>query len=335
MGTPLPTNQIMNGLRRGTEFMMYPGVDFIADKSVQHINRPTLEYNVVMGNVTMGDYYILRAVYELGYATTSALLAKLLVEQRRNPDIAFPFKDYASLRSRLEFLTGLGLMFCYTYVDRTGAHQYIYFCSNEGWRAYKNQLQALTKYDNNRVYESPFEIFRKVCANAVLCAFGESVKCISVIGACEAMYREDNRDKKAYLYGRATVEDGDKKARYIIEPVHFVTNEKILSTEENRRRISERLTQLEAVVNYYNTREKDAIDTYLILVVENEPGLRELVNIVKEKNISFYTERCLYTNEYVVTRSAAGKVEKAMLGMSVKDRQISFSHRELVIDLEE
>ena len=127
MGKPLPTNQILSGFQRGTEFMMYPGVDFKADKSVQSVNRMNLEYNVVMGNIVDGDYYILRAVYELGYATTSALLAKLLVEKRRNPEMEMPFKDYASLRARLEFLTGFGLLFCYTYVDRTDTYQYIYF----------------------------------------------------------------------------------------------------------------------------------------------------------------------------------------------------------------
>lgn len=338
MGEPLTTSQaqILKGFRRGTEFMMYPGVAFKADKSVQNINRSSLEYNVVMGNIMEGDYYILRAIYELGFATTSALLTKLFVEQRRNPEVQYPFKDYASLRARLEFLTQFGLLFCHTYLDRTETFQYIYFCSSEGWRAYKNMLCSTTRYDNNRVYEPPFEVFRKVCANAVLCAFGESEKCRSIVGACEAVYRDGDRDRKAYLYGRATVEDGVRKARYIIEPVHFVTDEKVLSHEENKRRISERLTQLEGVVRYYNTRDVEPIDTYLILVLENEEGLKELTSIIRSKDVSFYVDRCLYTNEYVVTRGASGKVSEALLGMIIKEGGIiSFGKKNLTVNLNE
>ena len=334
MGGLLPTNQILNGFRRGTEFMMYPGVAFEADKSVQSVDRMNLEYNVVMGNIVDGDYHILRAVYELGFATTAALLTKLLVEKRRNPELVYPFKDYATLRSRLEFLTRFGLLFCYTYIDRTDTYQYIYFCSVEGWRAYKNHLYTKSRYDHNLVYATAFEIFRKVCANAVLCAFGESVRCNSIVGACEAVYREDNRDKKAYLYGRATLENNGIKVRYVIEPVHFATNEKILTAEENKRRISERMTQLEAVVTYYNTRAEEPIDTYLVIVLENDLGLKEFVSIIRDKNVSFFLDRCLFTNEYVVTRSALGKVGEAMLGMKINEKKISFVKRELVIDLE-
>lgn len=335
MGNPIPTNQILSGFRKGTEFMLYPGIKFKADKSVQSINRPNLEYNVVVGNIVEGDYYIMRAVYELGFATTAALLSKLLVEKRRNPELELPFADYASLRARLEYLVGFGFLFCYSYLDRSDTNQYIYFCSNEGWRAYKNVLCSTTRYDNNTVYAREFEVFRKVCSNAVLCAFGESDKCNSIVGACEAVYREDNRDKKAYLYGRATVEHNGKKARFIMEPVHFVTDEKVLSYEENKRRVSERLTQLESVVEYYNTREENPIDTYLILVIENEAGLKELVSIMKNKSLSFFMNRCLFTNEYVVSRNAGKNVGGAMLGMEVKERTISFVQRNLPFDLDE
>ena len=196
-------------------------------------------------------------------------------------------------------------------------------------------MYCTTRYDNNLVYATEFEIFRKVCANTVLCAFGESTRCNSIVGACEAVYREDNRDKKAYLYGRATVENNGKRARYIIEPVHFVTDEKIITAEENKRRIAERLTQLESVVNYYNTRDKDPIDTYLVLVLENKAGLEEIVSIIKNKNVSFFRDRCLYTNEYVVRISASGNVGEAMLGLQMKeDRRVSFVKRELAVKLD-
>ena len=120
-----------------------------------------------------------------------------------------------------------------------------------------------------------------------------------------------------------------------MEPVHFVTDEKVLSYEENKRRVSERLTQLESVVEYYNTREENPIDTYLILVIENEAGLKELVSIMKNKSLSFFMNRCLFTNEYVVSRNAGKNVGGAMLGMEVKERTISFVQRNLPFDLDE
>lgn len=333
---PVSTQHLISGFHRGTDYMMSEGVELKADKSVQSVNRPLLEYNVVMGNVMMGDYYILKAIYELGFTTTFSLLSRLLVEKRRNADIEYPFKDYLTLRSRLEFLAGLGLLFCFCYLDRTGTSKYIFCCSNEGWRAFKNRLSCHHKYDTNTIYCNTYEVFRKVCANSVLCSFGESEYCTSIVGAGEITYRDETRDKKAYLYGKATIEDADgRRARYIIEPVHFAVNTKLVSYEENKRRISERLTQLESVVRYYNTRESDPIDTYLVIVVENYEGLRELVSVIKTKNVSFYIDRCYFTNEYVVSRSAEGKVANALLGLSVTpEKKTSFSSRELIVNLE-
>lgn len=333
MGETVTVQQIMAGFKRGTEYMLKPGVELKADSSVQNVNRVNLEYNIVMGNITDGDYHIIRAVYELGFATTHSLLSKLAVEKRRNPQVVFTFKDYASLRARLEFLTQFGLLFCYGFLDKTDTYQYIYFASVEGWRAYKNRLSALSRYDNNTVHLPPFELFRKVCANAVLCSFGASEKCCSIIGACEANYREEGRDKKAYLYGRATIEENGKKTRYIIEPVHFVSDEVNVSEQENARRISDRFTQLESVVDYYNNRDTEPIDTYLVVVLENYEGLQKMVSVIKNKNIRFFIDRCLFTNEYVVTRSAGGNVAEAVLGMEIKDKQVSYVKKQLTVQL--
>lgn len=336
MDNPVSTQHLISGFHRGTDYMMHEGVELKADKSVQSVNRPLLEYNVVMGNIMPGDYYILKAVYELGFTTTFSLLSRLLVEKRRNTDIEYPFKDYLTLRSRLEFLAGFGLLFCFCYADRTGTNKYIYCCSNEGWRAFKNRLSCHYKYDTNTIYCSTYEVFRKVCANSVLCAFGESERCTSIVGAGEITYRDETRDKKAYLYGRATVQASNgRRARYIIEPVHFVTNTRLVSYEENKQRISERLTQLESVVRYYNTRESDPIDTYLVITVENYEGLKELVSVIKSKNVNFFMDRCYFTNEYVVSRSAEGKVGNALLGLSITpEKTTRFLSKELCIDLE-
>jgi len=336
VGDQIPTSRLISGFQHGTDYILREGVELKADKSVQSVNRPLLEYNVVMGNIMPGDYYILKAVYELGFTTTFSLLSRLLVEKRRNPDIEYPFKDYLTLRSRLEFLAGFGLLFCFYFTDRTSTNKYIYCCSNEGWRAFKNRLSCHYKYDTNTVYCSMYEVFRRVCANTVLCSFGESDKCTSIVGAGEITYRNGVLDKKAYLYGRATIEDPDgRKARYIIEPIHFVTNEKVVSREVNRARIAERLSQLEAVVYYYNKREDNPIDTYLVIVVENHEGLGELVNIIKNKNVQFYMDRCYFTNEYVVSRSAEGRVENALLGLAITpEKTTKFSAKKLGIDLE-
>lgn len=168
MGNPVSTQQLISGFHRGTEYMLYEGVELKADKSVQSVNRPLLEYNVVMGNIMPGDYYILKAIYELGFTTTFSLLSRLLVEKRRNPEIEYPFKDFMTLRSRLEFLAGFGLLFCFCFPDRSGTSKYVYCCSNEGWRAFKNRLACHHKYDANTVYINTYEVFRKVCANSVL-----------------------------------------------------------------------------------------------------------------------------------------------------------------------
>ena len=298
---------IKASLKRGTKFMLYEGLSYQPSKFITETREEQVEFKVASGTYfTLGDYFVLMAVQSLGVTTIPILLRKLGIEKKRNPEKEIPFHTSQSLKARLNFLTKNGMLFCFEYLDKNGMCIFVYSCTMFGWRAFKNRLQSPAQYDKNIVFRPESEVFRRLAANAVAYSFAFHEGCNGVVLNETVSYGANER--RGYILASTSLTKEDKKIRYIIEPVYFRIDNRILSDEENDKQINQRLSQLQDIVESFNQET----ETKLVLVVEDLEGLSKLVGILRTKEMSFFMNNSLFTADNVLTDNN-GELDKAFL----------------------
>lgn len=308
---------IKNSLKRDTKFMYFDGIEYKPTQDVKETRAESVEFKVVQGTYfTADDYFILKEVHNLGVTNAAIMAKRLLIEKRNNPEKNYPDCDYHKLLSRMRFLVRQGLLYSYEYNDTSKKNLIVFTCTSYGWRLYKNKLCLPDVYDKNIHFKAETEIFKRLASNAVAYAFAILPNCNSVIVNDNIPY---GKYKRSYIYARATLGE-EEKALFVVEPVYFNVDNKMVSEEENEARIISRLTQLEEVITYLNTNNQ----TKLIICVENYSGLTKLIKILASKDINFYCNFCYFTSENVLFESS-DELSKSFLKLSVKEDKYLFS----------
>jgi hypothetical protein len=308
---------IKNSLEKNSKFMFYDGMDYKASQDVKETRSENIEFKVAQGTYfNIDDFFILKEVHNLGVTNVATMLKRLAVEKKRNPEKAYPFHDYHSLMARMRFLVRQGLMYSFEYSDSYKRSMFVFCCSMSGWRLYKNKLQSPDVYDKNVVFKAETEVFKRLASNAVAYAFATSPGCSSVVVNDTIAYGDN---KRGYIYSRVSLGDSEKSV-YVIDPVYFNVDHRIVSDAENEAQIQSRLSQMEEVFKFLNNQNP----TKLIFCIENYEGLIKLLKIIKTKEIDFYCNNCYFTSENVLFESG-DVLSRSFLKLSLKEGKYSFS----------
>lgn len=308
---------IKNSLNKTSKFVYYDGIEYKASQDVKETRAESIEFKVAQGTYfDTGDYFILKEIHNLGVTNVATMLKRLAVEKRRNPEKAYPTYDYQSLMSRMRFLVRQGLLYSFEYYDIYKRSMFVFCCTMYGWRLYKNKLQSPDVYDKNIVFKAETEVFKRLASNAVAYAFANHPYCSSVIVNDTISYGER---KKEYIYARTMI-DGEERILFIIEPVYFNVDNRMISNAENEAQILSRLTRLEEVVAHLSSD----IAVKVVFCVENYTGLSKLLNLINNKELNFYSNSCYYTSENVLFESN-DTLSRSLLKLTFKDSKGSFS----------
>lgn len=308
---------IKYSLEKNTKFMFYDGMEYKASQDVKETRAESIEFKVVQGTYfDIGDYFILKEVHNLGLTNVATMLKRIAIEKKRNPEKEYPFHDYHTLMARMRFLVRQGLMYSFEYLDTCKRSMFVFCCAMYGWRLYKNKLQSPDIYDKNIVFKAETEVFKRLACNAVAYAFASSPGCTSVVVNDTIAYGDN---KRCYIYSRVVLGDAEK-AVYLIDPVYFNVDSRMVSDAENEVQIRSRLAQMEDVYKFLNAESP----TKLIFCVENYEGLSKLLKIIKTKDIDFYCNNCYFTSENVLFESG-DVLSRSFLKLTVKDSKYQFS----------
>lgn len=308
---------IKNSIEKNTKFMYYDGIEYKPSQDVKETRLESIEFKVAQGTYfELGDFFLLREVHNLGVTNVGTLLKRLTIKIRNNPDKAYPVHDYHSLMNRLRFLVRQGLLFSYEFFDSYKRSMFVFCCNAYGWRVYKNKLCAPDLYDKNIIFKAEAEVFKKLACNAVAHAFASSPICSSIMINENAVYGEN---KRINLFAKVTMED-ERKTTLIVEPAYFNIDHRILNDEENKSQLLSRLTQIEDYINFVGKER----NTKLILCVENYLGLSKLLDVLKTKDIQFYTQNCYFTSENVLFESN-DELSRSFLRLALKNDTYTFA----------
>jgi len=309
---------IKNSLKKDTKFMYYDGIEFKAGKDVLDVMPESIEFKVVIGTYfQVSDFFIIREVHHLGLTNPHTLFKCLAIKKKNHPEQSYPSYTYNELVKRLRFLVRQGLLFNYEYLDSYGRKIFVFFCRMYGWRVYKNKLQVPDTYDKDIVFMAETEVFKLMASSAVAYSFALSPLCLNV--RIKEIAPLDEK-KKIFLYAYAILGDETEKTEYIVEPIYFNIDKKIMSDAENETNILNRLDQLEK----YISNRSNEVDVKLILCVENYDGLKRLVSLLITKDIEFYINNCYFTSENVIFESK-DELSRSFLKLSLLNGKYIFS----------
>lgn len=307
---------ITNSLKVDTKYMYYDGISLKPSKDVSEVSAERIEIKVVLGNsFTLEDYFILKEVNALGITNVATLQKRLSIEKKRNPMKAYPTYDYQTLNSRMRYLVQNGLLYSFTYESTEHLNIFLFCCSMPGWRLYNNKLQLNDVYVKETVFKADTEIFKRLASNSVAYAFAASP-------LCESVFLKDkiNVDRSCQnIFAKLTLKVNDGIIKYIVEPIYFGIDHRIISDEENEKNIKDRLTIFE---NYIGSLEQGK-KVKLIITVENFSGLGKVLDIIKQREIEFYVNNCYFTSENVI-HDSDGSLSQSFLKLQIKENGYSF-----------
>lgn len=336
----LTTTDIVDGIREGSKYMYYEGINYSGSNTETRVNREALEYNVMMNVITKADLFLVEIVHRLGFCTVESVQTYIRIGASRNAQESACImkagytKDRRALRGRLEFLTRQGLLHCSEYMDAFSNNNYIYACSSEGFRAFYNGLVRGGVYNKNMVFKPPFEVFRYVSANFVMLPFACIGRCREISPNGKFFYpSEDGKKDAMFLYGKIAYERADGHIYYLIfEPAFFNVDESILSAEENEVRIKERCEGLKEMAGHMQKRGDSA---GVVFIVENGRGLDRLIRILSGFDLSFFRENCFFTSENVVVKRfvQTGDPSDCLIGLYTDGGSARFKQKFLPLEI--
>lgn len=306
---------IRNSLKNNTKYMYYDGIELKASQDVKDVRPESIEFKVVLGTYfNVSDYYLLKEVHNLGITNVDTLLKRIAIKKKNHPEREYPCFSYSELSNRMRFLVRQGLLYSFEYRDSYDRSMFIFCCGMYGWRVYKNKLDLADVYDKDMIFKAETEMFKRLSSSAVAYSFAMSPLCSHVYINDFLLY-ERTRMK---IYARATLGDTDK-TEYIIEPIYFNIDNRIISENENETNILNRLNQLEAAINSLNKESQ----VKLVLCVENYAGLTKLLKLIKTKDAQFYADNCYFTSENVVFESKS-VLSRSFLNLSITSGKYVF-----------
>lgn len=296
-GTKSLTEKILASLNSDTKYIFYEGVSYKACENTRFISKNDFEFKQVKGTYfTLEDAFILNGIHALGYATVEALHMYLAVERRKFPKKAIPDLTKEKLHSRMVFLTKQGILAEYDYITQKKIVVRVFVCPAYGHLYFRNLLDSYSSYDQSALFRSETEIFKRLATNDITLSFAQ----YKYLKKLEVNWRsvEDSNKGLGYIYGFVEMEKEDEKLNFLIEPIYFSIDSRIMTEEENIEKINNRLDKVTEIVEKF----KGDINTKVVFCVENMEGLKKFVNLIRSRDLELFND-ALYVSENVVSRN--------------------------------
>lgn len=325
------TGEIADKIRAGSALVYHSEAYHKQASFIKPFSIDQVEYAVAQDELNYADFYLMQLVYEAGFVTPEILFHRIVIGVERkergcmviSEDREGLLQSVDILEKRVRRLARLGFLFCYEQHLRGNGTKLFYYCSMEGFRAFTHRLELRRTYNRTIVYRPEHEIYRFLAVNTVLYALYKNRSCVKVSGIDK--FDLPNEKRQEDLYGRLKFEFGDGMTRYLlVEPAFFKCNEKVMTQEESRQRIIDRIEVMKKIAAEFDKNEKT--ETAVLFLVENGSGLGKLQKIIGEQDLRFFMERCYFTSENAIMDSYqdGGDGLDSLLGLGVKDGNLSF-----------
>lgn len=289
-------------LTEDTKFMFYPGMEIQIKPETRCISKDKLQWLMINGTLDLGDAFIIRAIDVLGHATKDMILQYLKLIKKHYPQKAVPNMDSSKLTKRLVTLAKNGMIAMSDYVTKNSRSVIlIYTCTMFGHIFMKNTLDmSYISYDDNLLFHAEVETFKRLAAAAITLAMAQRNECVAASVNGKTIFGQELRFKDGYVYGSVEMEYNGESVLYLVEPVYFSINHKIISDEESMERTKGRMKRIESLVE--QLRKERKMPVIPVFCVENMQGLKDFCFIAKMRLDAEVYEHSLYTSENALYR---------------------------------
>jgi len=231
----------------------------------------------------------------------------LAIQHGKYPQKEIPELSYEHLQKELKYLSRNGLLVAYDFVTLEKSVIQIFSCSLYGYTFFRNCLETTISYDENAIFRTEHETFKRLGANSIALAMASDSNCndCSVNGRFSLVSVPKRFD--AYVYAAVEYVFSGLKRLYIIEPTYFSIDYTIATDEEERVKISNRLDKLENIITQFQKNYDGNVS--VVYCVEDMKGLKKLGQMLKDRYNTMYSmalftsENVLYRNDYDLDRS--------------------------------
>lgn len=288
--------RLLKKLNEDTAFMLHENTTL---NSVAHNKRKSPDEVTrlfITNQLSDSDIFILKSIHILGFATPEMATQELKVLKRNNPDKIIPIGPVSSVRNRMIVLSESGLLIGQT-VSCPGFNKFtIYCCTETAFSVMRKRLNQKVYGDNFLACESAMEMLRKLASSYVLLALSKRIPCCYVKGF--EKQKSQNPPSAPFIYAKMKIEQNNKKAYIICEPLYFSINTQITSMEEIEHKYSDELSALHSWICEQHLQ--DGTETIVAICVENFDGLKHAAKLIHitTPDLEPYV---LYTSERILS----------------------------------
>ncbi len=330
--------KISNALKKDSFFMHKDDVSYrFVSGGAGYLSNEEIKAHARAGHFHDQDFYMLQTLNELHFATADDVLARVRFLSRTGTRRRFvTILTVDDMHSYLRMLAKRGVVYYYLYKITPGSRPMpIYFLTKEGFLLYTSELMIRNEhYDEKTSYKPPFDVFQFLAANRVFSAFIKSPACSEALCWPMQSTLQGKHIFRNHFYALASLQDERFKHVYVFEPVHFETPTDKLTFEENYVRVRNRVFLLKDMVNAYSAEFKDNELIFIVFIVENSRGMKNLLNIIKEDDDHLFWENtALITSDYCVCESFQGDFYNALFGIKYVGVNIAVSQSRPYVDM--
>ncbi len=330
--------KISNALKTSSFFTYKPDTpNRFASGGGGYVSTEEIMAHARLGHFRDQDCFMLQTLSEMGYATASDVLARVRWLSAHGTNRRFvPILTDVDMDAYLRMLSKRGVVFYYLYKVSYGATpKRIFFVTKEGFLLFSTELMRGGRYDDRLSYRPIYDIFRYVATIRVMSAFMASPRCDELSYFSPYELKRGTKSFRTILYGKGVLRDDRFEHTYLFEPVHFSVPANKMTTEEITERIRSRLALLKEVVLDHSKNSNANQLTFIVFIVEDTGGMRQLLNLLKEDpDHNFWENTALITSDYAVCESFMGDFYNALFGIRYVGVNIAVEQKRPYVDMQ-
>jgi len=272
-----------------------------------------IERAVYERNVAMSDFFVLRALAGLSFATVEMVTTYIEYEKKicDDPQIVFPVAEYEVIKKALARLVGNALANQYEFVVPGKVKTYnLYAVTGAGCQCLRKILYYREPFEGLAALNDITEILKRVGASYVGLRLVKSGAAVKFQGFSENGYFKTIG--KFSFYGRVFTEVAGQKYVVMLEPFYFNFNQMLIE-KDTRGRVN--VNRLDVIREYKTLLDAEGRKLRVVAVVEDKKGLIEAVKLLQ--SCTFSKEE-LISMFYFTSRQAVCERKDDLIGSFLK-----------------
>ena len=285
-------------------------------------NADEISRAVLMGEITVSDIAILKAVCNLGQAHVEAVKLHLDMLKALYPDRLILQSTVDSVRARLMELSKYGCLLAQEVLFENGKKIVLYSCTEAGVTLIRKQLSTNIYYERFINIENKCDMFRHVVGGYIGVVLANRLDCKEYKPAHYNKIFRVNAKKDPYFYSMITTEREDGVVvDYVVVPLYFELDRGLLTEKERTENYKEQLRMYDDWIAE-NKKQRNR-ETKVVVCVENYEGMKKACRLIKETT-PYMLDKCYFTSERVICEMR-GAEEKAFFKTIINGNRASFT----------